>query len=159
MSVLLDLAARCEALDGRNNGGDMTLLTSEIARALGWVRVTPSEARNKTGHWVAPQDCRNGKPIYDSLHGTEVHRAPPPWLWSLDAAMTLVPEGWWLVRFGYVPAPRAHWHATLRRELPGGQDGTVSTGTYGDTPALALCAAALRARAALYDDQNKKDKP
>jgi hypothetical protein len=160
-SDLHSLAARAEALDGRNNGGDMTLLTSEIARALGWVRVTPSEARNKTGHWVAPEDCRNGKPVYDSLHGTEVHRTPPLWLWSLDAALTLVPEGWqvaaleqnWrtgLWRAQLIPVPSATLIAAFDRgETVGWNTADApDSGTGGIvTPALALVAACLRARA------------
>jgi len=71
---------------------------------------------------------------------------------SLDAAMTLVPEGygWWLYRY----------------ETPQGSQASVAipeealTRCYSKTPALALCATALRARAALHhegaDDNSKQ---
>lgn len=153
MSALAELAARVEAIDGRNNGGDMTLLTSEIARALGWVRVSPSEARNKSGHWVAPEDCRDGKPVYDSLHGTDIHRAPPPWLWSIDAALTLVPEGleWELYAYHAARDPRFGRFQTRIPLLTYGEDpeelGPQAIAN-GHTAALALTAASLRARAA-----------
>lgn len=61
----------------------------------------------------------------------------PMFTQSLDAAMSLVPEGW-------------HWQRQLR--LHGRYHSEVGNGqtTYGKsarTPALALCAAALKARA------------
>ncbi len=63
---------------------------------------------------------------------------------SLDAAMTLVPEGWnWLAqsnrkKFGLKPSAQC-W--------PDGEDRRTKT-SEASTPALALCAAALRAKAA-----------
>jgi hypothetical protein len=72
---------------------------------------------------------------------------PPPYTASIDAALTLVPEGWrwsldWTQRPPYQDCGRADLYA------PGGgikppdvQD------VYAATPAIALCIAALRARA------------
>ena len=136
---LIALAERVEALDGRNKGGDMTILTADIARALGWVRVPPSKSVKRDGHWVAPEDCRNGQPVYCSLHGTEIHRAPPLWLWSLDATMSLVPEGWRPTISQHI-VPKDFWQVRLRwweKEVE----------ARSSTPALALTAAALRALA------------
>ncbi len=141
MTDTTKLAERIEALDGMNNNGDMTILTADIARALGWVRVTPSEAGNKTGHWVAPEDCRDGKPVYCSLHGTEIHRSPPNWLWSLDAAMTLVPKGWeWLKLL------RTDGRNHIAVEDTSNREANFGYFSIAATPALALSAAALRAQ-------------
>jgi len=153
---LIALAERVEALDGRNNGGDMTIATGDIARVLGWVRVPPSESRSRKGHWIAPEDCRDGVPVYDSLHGTDCWRSPPNWLWSLDAAMTLVPDNWVIASLEWWPQ-RDRAGVTLREVKDFEADGGFGFGfdescgnarSHHRTPALALTAAALRARAA-----------
>jgi hypothetical protein len=144
---LIALAERVEALDGRNKSGDMTILTADIARALGWVRVPPSKSVKRDGHWVAPEDCRNGLPVYCSLHGTEIHRAPPLWLWSLDAAMSLLP----VIETPGDPPRHADFiiectNAGLTIAAMVGHDGRDRC-SWGATPQLALTAAALRALA------------
>ncbi len=60
---------------------------------------------------------------------------------SLDAALTLVPEGWWVQHLGKITTG---WWCRL------GIEGR-SLMYVAKTPALALCAAALRARAALEE--------
>jgi hypothetical protein len=57
---------------------------------------------------------------------------------SIDAAMTLVPEGWC---WGLFDEPNAWLWPTATRDLLTGIQGK------GATPAIALCIAALRARA------------
>jgi hypothetical protein len=145
-ATLLALAERVEGLDGRNVNGDMTLLTNDIARALGWHRVEPRFTRNKRGAWIAPGDFLgvydDGSPRLDSLHGTEMHPAPPLWLWSLDAAMALVREGWAVLMAFSEQRAVCDVHTA-----PLGQHGTWPAHASAATPALALCAAALRARA------------
>lgn len=134
-----DLAARVEGLTGENSRhGEMTIVNNAVASAFGWVRVPPSQSPKSKGHWIAPEDCRDGKPVYDSLHGTALHQAPPPWLWSLDAAMTLVPDehGVVLNTLGAQPAIVRIW----KPDLSGNFRAKAAT------PALALTAAALRAR-------------
>ncbi len=88
-------------------------------------------------------------------HGPETDRIRNPryvlpYTASLDAAVTLVPEGW-------------RWKAILRDSIRGENtgEGYVHNGrlhmtgdyrgfsNFAATPALALCAAALRARAAM----------
>ena len=75
-----------------------------------------------------------GVPIEDE-RGTII---PPYYTASLDAAMTLVPEGCWL-------------SLNIMDDLPIASLGLPGTETVADgraaTPALALCAASLRARA------------
>jgi hypothetical protein len=136
---LLALAERVEALTHADKA-----VNRAVARAVGWGYQTPSEAKRKNPAWFHPDDCRDGKPVIDSLHGTDMWREPLNYLGSLDAAVKLVPEG-------------AAWeiHRTI-----GGQfwaDVSVSLGdawwsdqgcTVAATPALALTAAALRALAA-----------
>lgn len=72
----------------------------------------------------------------------------PPFTTSIDAALTLVPEGW-------------HWAIYTEKGICGGKGARVNVGgpertrrgwskdlheVYAATPALALCIAALRAR-------------
>jgi hypothetical protein len=125
MSALLQLAERCEKATGPDN-----VLEREIAEALGWRHV-----RNKGPDsewfpyvWVAPDgEC-------------DPDEAYPDYTESLDAAMQLVPEGcsWNL-----------HKHSCWARSCVFVDDGR-DAGHCCDcaTPALALVAAALRARAA-----------
>lgn len=63
---------------------------------------------------------------------------------SIDAAMTLVPEGWKLrqMNFSAPCADDRKWHLSLY----GGSVGEDCFVGRGATPALALCAAALKAR-------------
>lgn len=71
--------------------------------------------------------------VFDGLVGVGMYGAHPHYTASLAAAMTLVPEGW---DHGYTANGQCWTHK---------EASTV----HGDaaTPALALCAAALRARA------------
>jgi len=74
-----------------------------IAREAGWHRVEPRfKAAGKHGGWIAPQDFMgthsSGEPILDSLHGTTIHRDPPAFTTSIDAALSFLPAGtlWFL---------------------------------------------------------------
>lgn len=63
---------------------------------------------------------------------------------SIDAAMTLVPEGWyWRAGHGVLWPGWAH----LNRKHPDHCEREDEHSAHAETPALALCAAALRARA------------
>lgn len=130
-------------------------LDCRIAYALGWRFNGCSEdgvegrigdddwpdLDNIGGHWHKPGDRwaesheDPGLPRWDD---------PPEWTTSLDAAMTLVPEGW------RVYAIQQHHHGDLRwyagidqvyGQGIGRTDGPVNGG-----PALALCIASLKAR-------------
>lgn len=78
---------------------------------------------------------------------------------SLDAAMTLVSEGWGLAHLGEC-WQQGDWHVTLaqrpsesqrRAYENGGQFAVESVSGEAATPALALCAAALRAQGGSND--------
>ncbi len=115
--TLIELAERCEAAMGSDRD-----LDADIARATGW------------------QDVRSEG--YGSIRGlrpTGKREHVMRFTASLDAAMTLVPEGWCFEVTNYDTFARVR-AAVL---------GSTSYSADADTPALALCAAALRARAAM----------
>lgn len=132
--ALLALAARCEKDTGADN-----VLNRAIARAVGWGYQTPSEARRKNPAWFHPDDCRNGQPVLDSLHGTDVWREPLQYLTSLDAALSLIPETEYSLTNLYGVA-RAH--VEMGNEY-GGHHGSNECNSM----PLAVCAAMLRALA------------
>ncbi|WIA54357.1 hypothetical protein N6H05_14920 [Sphingobium sp. WTD-1] len=70
---------------------------------------------------------------------------PAKWLTSIDTAMTLLPEKWKLrgMQFSAPCADDRKWHLNLH----GGREGQDRFVGRGATPALAMTAAALRARA------------
>lgn len=156
MDDLLKLAERCEKALGPDRQ-----LDAEIARAIGFgsVRYVSMEATdyNNTVHsWIAwKSDKEVGPWEYLKAYTT-----------SLDAALTLVPEGWamriedWprpegqtdIASDGGPNAKAALMECTEKRigrqviwgwHTPGG----ASVEARAATPALALCAAALRSRA------------
>lgn len=75
---------------------------------------------------------------------TVAYEAPPAYTTSLDAAMTLVPEGhdWSLFSDN---------GTAIAGCMPASEDGCDLTDVPGATPALALCAAALRAQAEMEE--------
>lgn len=125
--------------------GDDYSLRVEIAEALGWTK-------NPVGGviaWYAPEEPGIMK------------AGPPKWLTSLDAAMTLVPEGFVLHNLQETPTivheehtgwePLPNWQATLlRQDCAGYRNRKKFMQAFehggGNTAALALCAAALKAR-------------
>ena len=100
-------------------------LRCEIATQLGW----KCELVGRSFGWHPPNDSQY------------VLALPPRWLTSLDAAITLVPKGWYIAdltqsdRYG-------RCHVTLRHSL---QQFRQTDGSGYDI-AQALCAAALRAQ-------------
>lgn len=121
-------------------------LDREIARLFGWHRVEPRFARNKHGAWIAPEDFiglhSDGSPILDSLHGTDLHREPPSFSVSLDAALALAERllpGWPIV-IGMNQTPETKPWARIGRPMFG-------TDVTASTPALALVSAILKAGA------------
>ena len=151
---LLLLAERVEAASGPDRA-----LNREVALAVGWHRYSPSEIGKSNPGWIAPEDfigeyvSRDGRrsPRLDSMHGTDVWREPRDYLASLDAAMELVSEGvegvglsFKIERFylgnGMVKCRASVWDGL-------GCVSSLDTASEAATPALALTAAALRARA------------
>ena len=81
--------------------------------------------------------------VFDGLVGVGMYGAHPHYTASLAAAMTLVPEGW---DHGYTWQPGSYPHMKANGQCWTHKEAST---VHGDaaTPALALCAAALRARA------------
>lgn len=105
-------------------------LDGEIALSLGWVKHHAGWA-----HWTTPEGLENQHvPFFSD---------------SLDAALTLVPEGWvWHVQIDYELPGRAN----LYNAVPGGKDDPpVHVQADGATPVLALCIASLKARQAMEE--------
>jgi hypothetical protein len=108
MMSLSDLAERCE-------------------------RATRSGAALDAAIWCA----LNGVALSDKLVADFERGQAPRYTASLDAALTLVPEGFdWIIG-------RTNSGLTIHAEV-GGRGGEYQR--FAETPALALCAAALRAR-------------
>lgn len=112
------LSNRVMALEGPDREIDVN-----IALAKGWKEYKPN--------WFYPSSN-----VEVAHHRTEL----PRYTASLDAAMSLVPEGWGVML--HVSENGLHSNVCLARSHP------TNLATYGDaaTPALALCAAALKAR-------------
>lgn len=130
--TLLALAARCEAATGADRE-----LDAEIARAAGWVY-------ENFEHWWSPQivaaarKSKRGK----WFHGRE--RLLPSFTASLDAAMMLACDEWDSMDLF---RDAGEWFCVVKAQGKGGVYRELAR-VHHATPALALCAAAMRARAA-----------
>lgn len=147
---MMELAARIEAADGPSRE-----LDAQIAEALGMC-----QHRNKTRSGYQDDtgfDCDDcgadswGNRSKDG-HNRRLNDPNPAYTASLDSAMTLVPEGWSVsvgdLR-GYDPPM---WRCHLRDHRPesltaAGHSEIWKEGSTPASAALAICAAALRARA------------
>ena len=75
----------------------------------------------------------------------------PRYTYSIDAALTLVPEGWeWRIDGGYLPD--RHYACVMNMGLVSEPQFTVDKTP--STPAIALCIAALKARQAMTIDKD-----
>lgn len=144
--------------------GDLVALAGRVERASGADRELDAEIALATAY----AGCR--RRTAESNHRLPVENQfghgffPPSYTTSLDAAMSLVPEGWAIDKLSMWPAspesasnlsaPQSHCHMVgtsvqrMGRKMVwghGGSDGRVDATAA--TPALALVAAALRARA------------
>lgn len=129
MSELLKLAERCEKA-----GGPDRVLDAEIYIAV-----------------------RDNLPQMAALTVSgDVSDHVPKVTASLDAALTLVPEGWskFFTQFPGLPAEASTFEcrADSKGKFWHGTDMADSGRVKAATPALALCAAALRARASMEAD-------
>lgn len=131
--TLEELAARCEAAEGPDRELDC-LIACELDRD-GYSKPYQNEA---TEDWFCVLPDSNGLTL-------DFKRAPR-YTASIDAAMTLVTEGWETAIYcaplgsGLQTNVQMETEAMRRRQAFFPIDGTAAT------PALALCAAALRAR-------------
>ena len=111
---LLKLAASCEQARGPDRE-----LDAAICKALGWKTWERTDGK--------PWEAQNIERGWFNM---------PAFTASLDAAMTLVPEGW---------SVALHAHSENENRACVYYGLAAETFSYAATPALALCAAALRA--------------
>lgn len=127
MTNLLELAERCEWAEGPDRELDALIAANlRVGTEHGW-------AFKNYPQWIGRADGRvhldDGGPSFSA----------PAYTASLDAAMTLV------------PTDHPKWAVTGRNSATCGPkhgEGGPLEWTFAATPALALCAAALKARAA-----------
>lgn len=123
MTDLNELADRCERATGPDPALDEAIQAAITGAEIEWQDYKQANAYHRDGRWI-------------NIGSILAYTA------SLDAAMTLVPDG-------------QDWYVTAIRPLKGTFAGAVYRGIHpkidyaeAATPALALTAAALRARAA-----------
>jgi hypothetical protein len=126
-ATLLTLAERCEQAAGPDRELDQDITKLRVPN-------TATHIHRSRRAWSFF--------VYDSGKGIE-WLENQPYTASLDAAVTLVPERWAVELVQALSG--SPWHVTLR----GGSALVPIIGATASKPALALCAAALRARAAM----------
>lgn len=136
--TLLALAERCEMASGPDRELDAAIRCAVFAPAGAFVEQSPIN-----GAWCVYETGYGGKKRSWEARGLSQLQRLGEFTASLDAAMTLVPEGldWGIAHFG----PRGSEAQAWPRGAHDSADKV--TGSSDTIPALALCAAALRARA------------
>lgn len=136
-----ELAARVEALQGPCRETDV-LIKQAIFAPRGIVRQSPFN-----GNWCIYEVTAGGKERLVERPFNITHSAwkNDAYTASIDAAMQLVPEGWtyWDIAMKRLGTGNDGARAEISR-LMGGQE--EAERSFARTPALALCAAALKAR-------------
>jgi hypothetical protein len=136
-AALLELAERCEkaAASDRELDVDIALLVGGAGKIGGTIYHQGADAKYTLTHGMTLAEAVGKAPKRDCA----IWNAVPDFTASVDAAMTLVPE-----RFDWIIG-HTNSGLTIHAEV-GGRGGEYQR--FAATPALALCAAALRARAA-----------
>ena len=129
MTSITSLIERIEAA----TGGDREL-DAEI-----WLACTPGATRNKWSyvHKATGRECT----VDETRDATGRFITVPSFTASIEAALTLLPEGWWWS----AGVCRRENHASVGSEI-GTVEGELIFETFGATAPLALLAAILRAR-------------
>jgi hypothetical protein len=132
---LLELAERAEKATGPDYAIDCAI----------WDAIYPGERQERFEKLTA-----KGQPYHGRLGPADVDGYVKPlraFTASIDAAMTLAPDGWTWVLF-------ATGGAVLDRVIPSDGENKIRTLSCA-TPALALCSAALKARASLSSSREE----
>ncbi|SHK23846.1 hypothetical protein SAMN02745194_04521 [Roseomonas rosea] len=132
-----DLAARLEAAEGASRELDEAIMHALFDREE---RHIGAEEEQDDGSWAPVKD----RVWVNRTTGKWVSTHALNFTSSLDAALTLLPEGGEWSR---------HRGANDRMTMAVWAPGMVSIYAQAATPALALAAAALRARAAMMEEQ------
>ena len=121
------------------------------ARIMAVTREMPSDAQKWLREWDGRIDVFEQTKVaaFHTRGAVSCYWDPPEYSTSLDAALTLVPEGWaWLVRSGDGESFANLTRGSVPVMANGRQINTdwQENPTYAPTPALALCIASLKAR-------------
>jgi hypothetical protein len=145
--VLEGLAARCESASGPDRELDALIRAAVFAPTGAAVAQSPIN-----GAWCTYHGEYQGKPRLYEYPGLNQERRLGEFTASLDAAMTLVPEECgWIAGWGQVLPDEPMGGAQITRHarfIGYGENYDTIAVAEAVTPALALCAAALRAAAA-----------
>ena len=130
-----ELAARIERAEGPDRALDAEIAVAVYGGEIVWKMTNYTMESYPARRYASAQHVGG----YGNDH-------VPEYTASIDAAMQLVPSGWKLrqMHFNAPCADDRKWHLNLR----GGKEGGDRFVGRGSTPALALSAAALRARSA-----------
>lgn len=90
--------------------------------------------------------------VHDGIDGKGMYGPHPRYSFSIDAALTLVPEGWIVAQLGQ--GDDGSWFCELRAGHRTSYRRVAMSPVKCPTPALALCAAVLKARAYLKETNN-----
>lgn len=124
-------------------------LIAKIEAATGPDRVLDGDIWIAINGWQERDGCRIPDGVWHRQDPNDriAFEAPPAFTASIDAAVSLVPDGhWWIAGNPTTDIPQAS--ATVRRN---GSDMADALVLFGATPALVICAAALRVRLAMQD--------
>jgi len=120
----------------------MTDLIERLAAAKGGDRELDAAIATQAG-WDVRYDRNDPEPYYQPVPEYSWQKVLP-YTASVDAALTLVPEGWTTHHYGQGPSGKPHtWNLCCIRD---GEQRYTHTEGRAPTPALALCIAALQAR-------------
>jgi hypothetical protein len=135
------LADRCEAATGADRELDALIRCAVFAPATAYVAMSPFN-----GAWcIYDGETRDGRPRgWEALTLTQVQRLGE-FTASLDAAMTLVPEGYFVAVVNSTLADPEKVGRATALIAPGGSAKAAEPSEAATMP-LAICAAALRAR-------------
>jgi len=95
-----------------------------------------------------PADAYNSRTVLCVRHSKDHahYRNPPHYTQSIDAAMTLKPEGWHVLNLRHMS--ETEWFAGLAKKFPDSEFANEAE-AKAQTPAIALCIASLKALASI----------
>ncbi len=140
----MDITSLLSRLEEATCGSDQ--LDREIAEVLGWTR--RAATHEECGYyleWVSPTGEGWGLTASACCPLGRLTQ-------SIDSALTLVPEGWYVDRLGVDMLNPQVWSCVLGSESTGVE---IGRGHMTLRPALALCIASLRARQALTQEGSR----
>lgn len=132
---LIGLSEKIEQASGPDQETDATIANTCFGLEVQRVSIGPDHRREE---WVS----------VDRSGAAPISRPVSAFTESLDAALSLVPEGWRMAQLFERNCSLPNWIWKAELWNPEADETVRGIARNADLPALALCAAALRARAA-----------